>query len=75
MCRPHWRMVPAALRAAVWKAYRPGQCDDKRPSEAWFVAADAAIAAVARAELAHQRDVSAQLGLGFLGDPEEEPRR
>ena len=35
---------------AVWAAYRPGQCEDKRPSEAWHLAADAAIGYVARAE-------------------------
>lgn len=50
MCSRHWFMVPMALRAAVWRTYRPGQCDDKRPSEAWHRAADDAIDAVARKE-------------------------
>jgi hypothetical protein len=50
MCRAHWRMVPRAVQRAVWAAYRPGQCADKRPSEAWHRAADAAIGYVARAE-------------------------
>ena len=50
MCGRHWRMVPRILQRAVWAAYRPGQCDDKRPSEAWHLAADAAIGSVARAE-------------------------
>lgn len=43
MCLDHWRRVPRAVQRAVWRAYRPGQCDDKRPSAEWFVAADAAI--------------------------------
>lgn len=50
MCSRHWRMVPKDLQGRVWSHYRPGQCDDKRPSEAWVRAADAAIAAVARVE-------------------------
>lgn len=52
MCLTHWRMVPRALQWAVWATYRPGQCDDKDPSDAWHVAADAAIAAVAAKERA-----------------------
>lgn len=50
MCLGHWRMVPRVIQRAVWSAYRPGQCDDKRPSEVWHHAADAAIGAVARKE-------------------------
>lgn len=46
MCKPHWRMVPRTLQRQVWATYRPGQCDDKSPSEAWLTAADAAIQAV-----------------------------
>ena len=46
MCYRHWKMVPRTLQQAVWAAYRPGQCDDMRPSPEWFVAADAAIKAV-----------------------------
>lgn len=46
MCLRHWRMVPKDLQQFVWQHYRPGQCDDKNPSNAWFEAADAAIDAV-----------------------------
>ena len=46
MCPKHWRMVPAHIQKAVYKNYRHGQCDDKRPSQAWHDAADAAIRAV-----------------------------
>lgn len=31
-CSRHWFALPAALRAKVWRAYRPGQEQDKRPS-------------------------------------------
>ena len=43
MCAKHWRLVPRDIQQKVWRHYRPGQCDDKNPSEAWHVAADAAI--------------------------------
>lgn len=48
MCLAHWRRVPRVIQRAVWRAYRPGQCDDKRPSAEWLVAANAAIGHVAR---------------------------
>jgi hypothetical protein len=47
MCLKHWRMVPLVVQRAVWRHYRPGQCDDKKPSGEWMRAAGAAIAAVA----------------------------
>jgi hypothetical protein len=50
MCGKHWRMVPAHIQRAVYKHYRAGQCDDKKPSRAWHDAADAAIKAVSAAE-------------------------
>lgn len=50
MCRNHWGIVPRRIQQAVWAAYRPGQCDDKRPSEVWHEAADAAIGYVAARE-------------------------
>jgi hypothetical protein len=50
MCLRHWKMVPRGLQRAVMAHYRPGQCDDKSPSDAWLVAAKAAIAAAAAKE-------------------------
>jgi hypothetical protein len=47
MCRKHWSRVPAVVQRAVYATYRPGQCDDKRPSLEWHQAADAAIGYVA----------------------------
>lgn len=31
-CSKHWFTLPLRLRNAIWRAYRPGQEDDKRPS-------------------------------------------
>jgi hypothetical protein len=50
MCGRHWRLVPRALQQDVWRSYRPGQENDKQPSRTYLAAADAAIAAVRRAE-------------------------
>lgn len=47
MCPRHWRMVGTRNRIAVLRAYRRGQCDDKRPTRAWMDAANAAIREVA----------------------------
>lgn len=50
MCARHWRMVPRTIQRAVWRHYRPGQCDDKDVSREWMQAADAAIGFVAHVE-------------------------
>ena len=50
MCGKHWRMVPRALKAAVWSAYRAGQERDKKPSQAYREAARDAIMAVQEKE-------------------------
>jgi hypothetical protein len=50
MCRRHWFMVPRLLRARVWATYRPGQCDDMKPSGDYAEAAKAAVTAVAERE-------------------------
>lgn len=39
-CRAHWFTLPADLRAAVWREYRPGQEIRKDPSEAYLAVAD-----------------------------------
>lgn len=68
MCYPHWKVVPKSIQRAVWLAYRPGQCDDKRPSKAWMSAADAAIGFVARREEQKLTDaeVRALQGFGYV---------
>lgn len=50
MCRPHWFSLPKAMREAIWDTYRPGQCDDMRPSAAYLEAARAAITYLAEKE-------------------------
>jgi hypothetical protein len=50
MCWAHWKQVPKTIQQAVYLHYRPGQCDDKHPSEAWHQAAAAAIGYVAQKE-------------------------
>lgn len=66
MCLSHWRKVPKRIQLAVWRGYRPGQCDDKRPSADWHAAADAAIGYVAllegKAISKRQSDVLRKLG-------------
>lgn len=47
MCLKHWRMVPKPLQVQVWRHYRPGQENDKRPTAEYLEAARAAIDAVA----------------------------
>lgn len=50
LCRKHWAMVPKKLQTEVWRHYRAGQCDDKRPSKEWLAAAKVAIDAVEKKE-------------------------
>jgi hypothetical protein len=60
MCARHWRLVPRRVQREVWATYRRGQCDDMKPSEAWHVAADAAIGWVATQEGHSLREKEAQ---------------
>lgn len=46
-CPKHWKMVPFPIQREVWRNYRIGQCDDKKPSGAWMIAAERAIVCVA----------------------------
>ncbi len=32
-CSKHWFILPANLRAKIWRAYRPGQEIDREPSK------------------------------------------
>ena len=50
MCKIHWMMVPARLKAEVWRYYVPGQEESKDPTDRYLVAAQAAIDAVAEKE-------------------------
>ena len=82
MCPMHWRMVPQVVQKRVYRAYRPGQCSfDPLPSEAWRLAANDAILAVARKEYAESRSSQPDPGSGtaalepwFGSDPAPERR-
>jgi len=50
MCLKHWLLVPKSVQHDVLRFYRLGQCDDKRPSLAWGIAATRARLAVAEKE-------------------------
>ncbi|MFZ3008552.1 MAG: hypothetical protein WA047_20505 [Phenylobacterium sp.] len=63
-CKRHWFRLPKAIRDKIWKAYRPGQERDQRPSRVYLEAAREAEAWIA-AEVA--RKGGDQLGLD-LGD-------
>ena len=43
-CRAHWYRLPKEIRAEIWRAYRPGQERDGRPSVAYIRAANKATA-------------------------------
>jgi hypothetical protein len=43
-------MVPRAMQARIWAAYRAGQCDDMNPSAEYCQAARNAVIAVAQKE-------------------------
>ncbi len=49
-CFKHWMMVPRAIQNRVRRNYRPGQCEDWKPSKAYLEAARDAVIAVARQE-------------------------
>lgn len=63
MCWHHWRMVPKDMQNAVWKAYRPGQCQDKQVSAEWENAANMAILFVKAAEDSNARQAQEDAAL------------
>lgn len=47
MCRPHWFMVPGAIRSRIWNSYMPGQeSDSSRIIYSWRTAVREALEAV-----------------------------
>lgn len=38
-CKAHWFKLPKAIRDAIWRAYRPGQEEDGKPSPDYIKAA------------------------------------
>jgi hypothetical protein len=70
MCWKHWRTVPRKIQSAVYAAYRVGQCDDMNPSQAWHIAADAAIGyvAVKEGQKVRTQEETALLYFGYEAD-------
>lgn len=67
MCKPHWMMLPKALRQEVWRLYRSGQELRKDPTLEYLAAAGRAIEAVAAIEKsrgAARQGRQGELGLG-----------
>jgi hypothetical protein len=58
-CPQHWFRLPQKIRDAIWKAYRPGQGIDKRPSDAYLEAAKSA-----REWIVQSAKVNASTGTG-----------
>lgn len=49
-CRKHWAMLPAKLKAEIWREYKPGQEIRKDPTPAYMEVQRRAVAAVAAIE-------------------------
>lgn len=47
-CKGHWFALPKHLRDRIWKAYRPGQEQDQRPSADYVTVAREAQAWIAK---------------------------
>lgn len=68
MCRSHWFSLPKRMRDAIWRTYRPGQCDDWNISREYSEAAKAAVRFIAAKE-GREPDVSVYEML----EPKERP--
>lgn len=44
MCAPHWYALPEKIRKAIWREFRPGQENDKRPSDRYMAVQRIAVA-------------------------------
>lgn len=75
MCGKHWAMVPAHIQRAVYKHYRHGQYDDRRPNQEWMDAADAAIRAVAAAEATARVNAKQTSMFSLLGEAPEPEKK
>ena len=39
-CPKHWFTLPLEIRRHIWQTYRPGQEEDKKPSDAYVTVAN-----------------------------------
>ncbi len=61
MCRVHWALVPQDVQRAVWREYREGQEQDKRPSAAYLAVQQLAVMLVAQREARYAEACTAGL--------------
>lgn len=50
MCKRHWFSLPKPMQRAIWKTYRPGQCEDWNISHEYAEAARTAVKFIAAKE-------------------------
>ncbi len=50
MCKKHWFSLPKPMRDAIWRTYRPGQCDDWNITHEYAEAARDAVRFIAARE-------------------------
>lgn len=50
MCYRHWKSLPRPMQAAIWRHYRPGQCDDWNITHQYAEAARTAVRFIAARE-------------------------
>ena len=67
MCKPHWTVLPKAIRDAVWREYRPGQEKDKQPSLRYVAVQRLA---VAHSALLPEDEEAALVAAGYLAEAE-----
>ena len=67
MCRRHWFSLPKRMRDAIWRTYRPGQCDDWNISQAYSDAAKEAVRFIAAWEC-----VEADVSIYEMLEPKQE---
>ena len=67
MCKRHWFSLPKPLRDAIWRTYRPGQCDDWNITHEYAEAARAAVKHIAAKE-----GIEPDVSVYDMLDPKEE---
>jgi len=68
MCRAHWFSLPRATQASIWREYRAGQEDDKKPSLRYLAVQQRA---VAEAAFRPNDEEAARISAGYLANAEK----
>ena len=67
MCRSHWYAFRKPMRDAIWKEYRPGQENDKRPSPRYMAVQRRAVGEVV---FTPNDEAAAKLAASYLAESE-----